>query len=87
VLLEYQNKLWKLLTNAALPAFLRAVLAVLTVLAGMAGVSSCTGRCGGTRWNLADEKNRQQHLSQNNEESWFKHVCTLLENIGDDRRA
>jgi hypothetical protein len=58
VLLEYHNKLWKLLTNAALPAFLGAVLAILTILAGMTGVGTRAGRCGTAHWNLADEENR-----------------------------
>ena len=65
---EYQNKLWKLLANAALPALLGAVLTILTILAGMAGVGTRTSRCGGAQWYLADEKNRQQNLREGNEE-------------------
>lgn len=69
VLLEYQNKSRKLLTDTALPALLGAVLAILTILAGMAGVGSRACRCGDAEWNLIEEKNRQHDLSQNNEQS------------------
>jgi len=65
VLLEHQNKVWKLLTNAALPAFLGAVLAILTILARMARVGTSAGRCGSAQRNLAEEKNPQHDLSQN----------------------
>jgi len=58
-----------LLTNAALPALLGAVLAILTILAGMAGVGTCAGRCGSAERNLIEEKNRYHYLSQNNEQS------------------
>jgi hypothetical protein len=47
----------KLLTNAALPTFFGAVLAILTILAGMARVGTSAGRCGNVEWNLIDEKN------------------------------
>ena len=67
-LLEYQNKSQKLLTNAALPAFFGAVLAILTILAGMARVGTCAGRCEVVEWNLIEEKNRQQELREGNEE-------------------
>ena len=66
-----------LLAHATLPAFLGAVFAVFAIFAGMAGVGTRTGRCGSARWNLADEKNRQQDLSQNEEKSWFEH-CGVL---------
>ncbi len=68
-LLDYHYPSWKLLTNTALPAFLRAVFAVLTILASMARVGTRAGRCGNAEWNLIDEKNRQHDLSQNNEQS------------------
>ena len=65
VLLEHQNKIWKLLTNAALPAFLGAVLAILTILACMTRVGTRAGRCGSAQRNLAKEKNPQHDVSQN----------------------
>jgi hypothetical protein len=40
------------------------MLAILTILAGMAGVGSRAGRRGSARWNLAEEKNPQQDVSQ-----------------------
>jgi hypothetical protein len=58
LLLEYQNKSWKLLTNTALTAFLCAVLAILAILAGMTRVGTCTGRRENVEWKLIDEKNR-----------------------------
>ena len=71
-----------LLAHATLPAFLRAVLTVFAIFAGMTRVGTCAGRCGRVRWNLADEKNRQQDLSQNEEESWFEHCGVLRRRLG-----
>jgi hypothetical protein len=45
------------------------VLAIFAIFAGMTGIGTCAGRCGRARWNLANKKNRQQDLSQNDEES------------------
>jgi hypothetical protein len=50
------------LTNAAFPAFLGAVLAILAVLASVAGIGTCAGRRESVERKLADEKNRQQDL-------------------------
>jgi hypothetical protein len=61
------------LTNAALPAFLGTVLAILTILARMTRVGTCAGRCGSAQWHLAEEKNRQHDLSKNNEQFLFLH--------------
>jgi hypothetical protein len=58
-----------LFADTTLPAFLRAVLAILAILAGMAGVGTGAGRCGSARWYLAEEKNPQHDVSQNNGES------------------
>jgi hypothetical protein len=58
-----------LLTDATLPAFFGAVLAILAILAGVAGVGTCAGRCGNIEWNLIEEENRYHDLSQNNEQS------------------
>jgi hypothetical protein len=58
-----------LLADAALPALLGAVLAILTILARMARIGTCAGRCGNVEWNLIEEKNRYHDLSQNNEQS------------------
>jgi hypothetical protein len=54
-----------LLADAALPAFLGAVLAVFAILAGMTGVGARAGRFENVERNLIDEKNRQHDLSQN----------------------
>ncbi len=52
----------RLFTNAALPAFLGTVLAILAILAGVARVGACAGRCENVEWNLIDEEDRQQNL-------------------------
>jgi len=57
-----------LFADAALPAFLGTVLAILTILAGVARISTSARRCGSIEWNLIDEKNRQQKLRDGNEE-------------------
>jgi bacterioferritin-associated ferredoxin len=61
----YGFQITLLFTHAARSAFLGAVPAILAILASVAGVGTCAGRCGSARWNLANEKNRQQDLSQN----------------------
>lgn len=58
-----------LLANAALPAFLRAVLAILAILTGMAWVGAGACRCENVERHLTDEKRRQQELREGNEES------------------
>lgn len=73
ILHGWRLQLTFLLAHATVSAFLRAVFAILTILAGVAGVGTCAGRCGSARWNLADEKNRQDDLSENEEKSWFEH--------------
>jgi hypothetical protein len=45
------------------------VLAILTILAGVARIGTSARRCGSVEWNLIDEKNRQDDLSQNIEKS------------------
>ena len=57
-----------LLTNAALPAFLGAVLAILTILAGMARIGTGAGRGENVERKLVEEKNRQQELREGDEE-------------------
>jgi hypothetical protein len=54
-----------LFADAALPAFLGAVLAILTILACMARIGTCASRCGSAQRNLAEEKNPQHDMSQN----------------------
>jgi hypothetical protein len=57
------------LTNAALPALLGAVLAILAILAGMARIGTCASRCGSAQGYLAEEKNPQHGVSQNDKQS------------------
>ena len=59
-----------LLADAALPAFFRAVLAVLTILTSLARIgtsASCSEETAGR--SLTEEKDGQQHLRKHNEES------------------
>jgi hypothetical protein len=46
-----------LFADAALPAFLGTVLAILAVLAGVAGIGTRAGRCENVERKLTDEKN------------------------------
>jgi hypothetical protein len=57
-------ELMPLLTNAAFPAFFRAVPTILAVLAGVTRISAGAGSRKNIDRNLIDEKNGQHNLSQ-----------------------